>query len=268
MPAVFAHDMYGRSVYRGLSAEKKRLIRRERDCFYLGLQGPDLLFFYRPVNRNRIRRKGTRIHMDSAAPFFDRCVKRERDLRELGHEREARSLAAYLIGIACHYALDSSLHDYINYQDRNSPYSHTALETELDRRLLIREGYRPLATRRDSHLKNTKTTRNAARQTFGESAWTVGESIWMMKLTNWLFVNSDEPVKALSCRLLRWVRDGRLAQGMFMRKKPERGCEELVNSMERQFHESVRTGIDLVNALWESMETGNGLPERFEKAFS
>ncbi len=268
MPAVFAHDVYGRSVYRQLSAEKRRLIRRERDCFYLGLQGPDPLFFYRPVNLNRIRLKGTKIHMDSALPFFERGIKKERLLKKHGRNRQARAMEAYILGFTCHYALDSSLHDFINYQDKNSPYSHTALETELDRRLLVREGYRPLSTRRGSHLKNTRSTRGAARRVLGESGWTVGESIVMMKIIDWFFVNSHEKVKALICRLIGPAKDGHLAQGMFMRRSPQKGSEPFVNSMELQFYEAVRTGVALVNAVWDSMEYGTELPERFEKAFS
>ena len=62
MPAAFAHDLFGRLVYRKLDPGIRRAVRREKDCFYLGLFGPDILFFYRSLNDNRIVHKGFWLH--------------------------------------------------------------------------------------------------------------------------------------------------------------------------------------------------------------
>ena len=70
MPAAFAHDLYGRSVYEGLPPGEQALIRRNRDCFYMGLHGPDLLFFYKAVSKNRVNQKGCWLHREAAAPIF------------------------------------------------------------------------------------------------------------------------------------------------------------------------------------------------------
>ena len=62
MPAAFAHYLFGRLVYRKLDPGIRRAVRREKDCFYLGLFGPDILFFYRSLNDNRIVHKGFWLH--------------------------------------------------------------------------------------------------------------------------------------------------------------------------------------------------------------
>lgn len=268
MPAIFAHDLFGRSVYRKLSDQKKALIREERDCFFLGLQGPDPLFFYRPVNKNRVRMKGTYIHMTPAVILFNEAIEKVRELKKSGNADKERALKAYLLGLTCHFALDSSLHDYINEQDRMTPYNHTTIETEFDRLLLTREGYRPLATKRGSHIKCTKKTCTALAQVLGVRSWTAAEAICSMKLIDWFFVNSDEWVKALIVRFLGSSKDSSLAGGMFMRKEPTEGCEEIISVMDMKFHEAIFTGVRLVDAVWDAIENGMELPKRFKKSFN
>ena len=46
MPAAFAHDLFGRKVYMEADPVVKRIIKKERYCFLLGVHGPDILFFY------------------------------------------------------------------------------------------------------------------------------------------------------------------------------------------------------------------------------
>ena len=43
MPAAFAHDLYGRKVYMEADPVIKRIIKKERYCFLLGVHGPDIL---------------------------------------------------------------------------------------------------------------------------------------------------------------------------------------------------------------------------------
>lgn len=57
MPAAFAHDLYGRKVYMEADPVIKRIIKKERYCFLLGLHGPDILFFYKALGKNKVNRK-------------------------------------------------------------------------------------------------------------------------------------------------------------------------------------------------------------------
>ena len=53
MPAAFAHDLYGRKVYMEADPVIKRIIKKERYCFLLGVHGPDILFFTRHLEKTR-----------------------------------------------------------------------------------------------------------------------------------------------------------------------------------------------------------------------
>ena len=71
MPAAFAHDLFGRRVYLEVSPKIKRIIRKERYCYLLGVHGPDLLFFYRALGKNRVNQKGVKMHREPAARLFE-----------------------------------------------------------------------------------------------------------------------------------------------------------------------------------------------------
>ena len=53
MPAAFAHDLYGRKVYMEADPVIKRIIKKERYCFLLGVHGPDILFFYKALGKKQ-----------------------------------------------------------------------------------------------------------------------------------------------------------------------------------------------------------------------
>ena len=84
MPAAYAHYVFGKKVFQELSGTEKEIIRNGEDAFLLGLHGPDLLFYYFPLCKNRINllnweESGTRkikipycgrIYMDSCVTIF------------------------------------------------------------------------------------------------------------------------------------------------------------------------------------------------------
>ena len=46
MPTTYAHDLFGKEVYKRLPSDMKALIRRHGDLYRIGLHGPDILFYY------------------------------------------------------------------------------------------------------------------------------------------------------------------------------------------------------------------------------
>ena len=71
MPAAYAHYVFGKKVFQELSGTEKEIIRKGEDAFLLGLHGPDLLFYYFPLCKNRINQQGVKLHKKIAAEFFE-----------------------------------------------------------------------------------------------------------------------------------------------------------------------------------------------------
>ena len=68
MPTTYAHDLFGKEVYKKLPSDMKALIRRHGDLYRIGLHGPDILFYYM-VSKNPVTQFGIDMHhenLDSA----------------------------------------------------------------------------------------------------------------------------------------------------------------------------------------------------------
>ncbi len=124
MPAAGAHYQFGQLVLAQLDLCHCSCLPQYKNMFDLGCQGPDLLFFYRPYHKNMVACLGGALHRDSGAALFAPLVERRK--------MWTAPLTAYLLGVCCHYALDSACHPLID-QLAPSSTQHRVLEAALDR---------------------------------------------------------------------------------------------------------------------------------------
>jgi len=127
MPAVAAHYYFGEQVLKLLTGNIKILIKEHRPAFNLGLQGPDLLFYYKPWKKNEIVDMGHKIHREPAGAFICRALKNIKAMQN----PEAQ---AYMLGFACHHVLDRTFHGRIA-QLAPEGREHLLFEAELDRQI-------------------------------------------------------------------------------------------------------------------------------------
>ena len=122
MPSMYAHYTFGSKVFKALPKSARDIIKRNKELYLIGLQGPDILFYYRPLSKNRINRYGYGMHDRPASEFFipaaSKYVKSGRN----------EAMLAYLLGFICHFSLDSTCHGYIEkntgYRQRNLKSNH------------------------------------------------------------------------------------------------------------------------------------------------
>ncbi|MBR3367326.1 MAG: hypothetical protein IKG66_05990, partial [Lachnospiraceae bacterium] len=70
MPDSYAHYRFGKQVLEQLPEQIRGVILSERELYDIGLHGPDILFFYRPLGRNFVRALGGEMHAASGKRFF------------------------------------------------------------------------------------------------------------------------------------------------------------------------------------------------------
>ena len=104
MPAATTHAEFAKDVLNSLSEEDRKKIT-DLPMYYLGSQGPDLLFFSRfMVLPGSLNKYGVLMHKEKVGEvirYFDRnCV--------------TPALRSYFYGYLTHYALDSMCHGIIN----------------------------------------------------------------------------------------------------------------------------------------------------------
>lgn len=135
MPSTYAHYYFGQRVLHTLDTPTKKLIKQYRHLFDLGLHGPDFFFYYHPLFKNDLSRKGHELHSLPGAVFFNHAFQLEK--------RNQPDHLAYLYGVMCHFTLDAFTHPYIEDYCRKHHISHGDLEGEFERYLLNKNHFNP-----------------------------------------------------------------------------------------------------------------------------
>ena len=123
MSDIIIHNRMGRSVYKRLPAEISGQI--DKEIYQVGLLGPDpyaaYRFFAMPF-RHGVHEWMSVMHDEKTADF----------LVEMAKAAKTSEMFSYLAGFLCHYALDTTVHPYIDRLADNTGYMHVAIEHKLD----------------------------------------------------------------------------------------------------------------------------------------
>jgi len=156
MPNMYAHlSSAARSLEMIQPTETAwEVITQHRQAYDLGSQGPDPWFYYRIwpwASSGQMFHLAKRLHQEKISLFFEECLV----YLLLQPPVLTQLLAAYLMGYASHYSLDSTCHPYILYRTGmlypDKPLAgpevrdHNRMETEIDVLLLAREKGKPPA---------------------------------------------------------------------------------------------------------------------------
>lgn len=136
MPSTYAHYRFGAQILPKLPPDVRKSIGRYRRLFDIGLQGPDIFFYFNPAKQTAVGDLSGKYHAQSGLDFFTRVCKRQR-------LEPAEPGRAYLYGLLGHYCLDATCHPFIQRHTQSGPVRHSALETEFDRYLLEKDGRQP-----------------------------------------------------------------------------------------------------------------------------
>ena len=145
MPAFVTHYLFGIDAYKLLPKNKfKNNIKKNHCAFALGLQGPDVFFYYIPSHIMHKGNIGDVAHRKNTQAFFSYLLESRMFFSD--NPKKQAIADAYLIGFLGHYTLDSAAHPYVyaftGYDASNPPKvteyfgQHAYFETEIDNELL------------------------------------------------------------------------------------------------------------------------------------
>ncbi len=141
MPTTYTHDRFGTDVLTALPEDARLQISEEQDLYMIGLQGPDILFYYKPLVKNKIVAYGHYLHDKPGRFFFGNAAR----LLFSGSCPPEGAQLSYICGCLAHFALDVVCHPDIVAWEQSSGVSHAEVEGEFDRYLLVRDGYDPVS---------------------------------------------------------------------------------------------------------------------------
>ncbi len=148
MPGFTTHYLFGTDAYRRISSKRVRQnLKYNHSAFALGLQGPDLFFYYLPSYLMHRENIGALAHRKDTGRFFANLLESRSLFADKNRHLDIAD--AYIMGFLGHYTLDCAIHPYVyaftGYDPKTPPSNteyfgqHAYFETEIDNELLYRK---------------------------------------------------------------------------------------------------------------------------------
>ena len=262
MPAVYAHRRFGEKVLAACQNDVARTaIESYPDLYNIGLQGPDILFYYDPLRKNPYKAAGDAMHNAPAAPFF------QAGAAHVNGRPEGQALLSYLLGFLCHFALDSECHSYIEYEIGRSGHRHVAIETALDGALMQKDGVDWRAANPAGYIVVSEATARTIARVVPAGREQVRQCLTNMKLVNRLLMPACGPKNYLTQRVLQlagqWDTLGGLLIYALDRPAYARSCARL----EQLAEGAVPVALELMDSLCDHIAYGTPLSSRFDRTY-
>ena len=240
MPSTYAHYRLGNDVKTSLTGKIKQLVEDNYESFALGLHGPDLLFYYKPLTNNRTNAIGYAIHERFASLFFEMAGK-------VYSERGERAAdEAYLLGFLCHFALDSEGHPVVNAEMKAKNLSHTEIESAFDRYLLLKDGKQPLGTDLTAHIRANESTADIAAAYFGVDRGKAKKALKSIKFYNGLLNSASKIKRGFVTVALKISGMWNIMHGMMMPTDIEDKWKDGIAGLENAYAAAMQKAVRLI----------------------
>lgn len=263
MPTTYTHDLFGKIVYKQLPEEIRKVIRKNGDLFRIGLHGPDILFY--DLTNLSVSSIGVEMHSIPAASFFLRGMSMVR-------ARDDERLLAYLLGFGCHYLLDSVCHPYVEDMAKAKVITHTLLEKEFDRTLMLETNKNPYHFYPSDCIVPKVSYARVIRKMFpGLGTRDILVSLRMMKfLTNAMVYDNRGKRRFLVALVTRIAgkRKSCSALEFFMEKDPVPGSEKPVKELHRYFDQAAEEAPAYIEELYRLSKEELPLSKRWNRTYN
>lgn len=262
MPALYAHYRFGAKVAGRLNGDLKKIVQNYHAEFTIGLQGPDIFFFYRPLYKNPIVRIGTGLHAKPVRPFLEHALS---VVREYG--RDSREYA-YILGFICHFILDSECHPYVNNYVEERGVAHLEIEEEFEKKLLRMDHKDALAHPVSKYIPTSKRTACSILPFYeGVTRRIVRESLISFKLIKKIFTAPNPAAQYIINALLHLSGDYPSYKGLMNQRTDNHLCDESGDELLHYFHRAIPLAVSMIEGFDNSLQKGDELPARFDRTF-
>lgn len=189
------------------------------------------------------------MHGRSGREFFENAAKVISRL----DARDERAALAYVYGFCCHFALDVSCHEYIDEKIAASGVSHTEIEVEFDRSLMIKDGFNPLTHSLTEHIIPTHENADIIRK-FYDNLTTdeVIKALDGMIKYNKLLIAPSHLKRYLIYALLGITGNYKEMHGVLVNYKANPQCADSTEKLYKLYDNAVRLAVRLIGEFRDS----------------
>ncbi len=259
MPAFYAHYHFGEVVLKELRTNVKQIVLAHRELFDIGVQGPDIFFYYHPLKKNEVNSFGHTMHHSNASDFFK---KTRRYMAAYNDHKDA--MLSYLLGFLAHFVQDSIYHPYIAKKVQVSDVSHFAIESEYDRHLMAVDKRPEGAV---DEIMPTNFNATIIQRFFPElSTKTVLTSIKGIKRYNSILL-ARNPIKVASLSKAMDIVGASDFKDHLITSKKNKKCLDSDLRMDKLERVAKDLYLDLASALIAFLNGQGDLDERFDRTY-
>ncbi len=263
MPALYAHIRFGEEVLKVLPPYFSAYAEQYPEAFALGTQGPDILFYHRPMKKNEIRKYGSHLHALAAEDFFLEVGK---SLLGNADASDAQSIltqngafAAYICGFLCHFTLDVSCHEYIDEHSYTTAHTdkptHGKIESEFDKFLRKKDGKPIRGYNAATPIQDANGAREGCAKALKLPEENIALAIKTMRKINGYFSKKCPLFHPTVHFFLKIAGMERKFGDMFLHKKDDARCTEHNAVLEEKFQRAIPLGAQIIEEYFSQLPT-------------
>lgn len=262
MPSTYAHYRMGQQVRQSLAGRQREVVEAWPELYLIGLHGPDILFYYKPLSANPVKTVGHALHERPGRSFFSHACRAVRE------SRQPEAALAYAYGLLNHFALDMSCHPYVNGLAAAGRLTHTEIEVEFDRSLMVADGLDPVTFVQTGHIHPTAENAGVIAPFYPVvTAGQVEKALkGMVFYHNLLMARTAGKRRLLSAGLLVAGR-GRELQGLVIRPEGNPQCVESSARLRELYAQGQERAVRFLQDFDACLAGARPLPEPFRCNF-
>lgn len=266
MPSIYTHNRFGLQLLERLPKDMQDFLNKHRELYLLGQQGPDL-FFFNPKTLMKSDSPGTVIHEARGAEYIWRQVKRLKGLPKDDPQ------VAYFIGGLCHYILDVHAHPTVNALVEPGDFSHIAIETELDRYFLEKDGEDALRFKLNKLILPADKTYAASVPDFYASYKKADKAtvMWGIRFFRYIkrFFYATNPLKEkFLLMLVKLIGDDPNYRGLIMRLTPLKQASHSNSLLEECYEKGLNRAYSLIQEALNHVYLDQELSDFFDHDYN
>ena len=262
MPSTYAHYRLGQQVRRELEGNERKIIEKYPQLYLIGLHGPDILFYYKPLRPNPVNQIGYDLHGHSGKEFFERAK------NIINSQKEKEPFLAYTYGVLNHFALDVSCHGYIDEKIAASGISHTEIEVEFDRMLMLMDGKDPLRQNLTEHIVPCMENAEVIRWFYPKTTPAdVREALKGMITYNNMLIAPSRIRRFFIYALLYVSGNYKEMHGLLVNYRKNPQCEDSNRQLMQYYRQAKLTALRMISQFGTYLDASRGLEPIFDYSF-
>lgn len=260
MPTTYAHYKFGTEVLEKLNVNIRKMINDNIELYNIGLHGPDILFYFKPLKSNDISAMGHEIHSEKAKGFFENARK------TINASYNYEASLSYIAGFICHYMLDSQCHPYIRQNETN--FSHSEIEVELDRVLMIENNLKPLSFKPTNHINPSSQNSMIVSSFFkGVKSADIEKALKSMKFYLNILVAPGKIKRSLISGALNATGNYDNMIDLMMKYEPDENIKEINERLMHLFSDAIEPTAALIEEYCSNLKNSDDINQRFNRNF-